>query len=302
ATRVAFSEGYRRSAGTPAPASSTQAAESPNESQLPKPDPHAAQPVDGRSRIVEQRAADDPRTPAATRNLGRPGVNVIDSPARRSGRHAGATTTAQAASGPASPRTFDQATPVPMAPNGSQSARAIDAANGLALTKASGADPATPPAEPNLEAASTMPGRPITIDLRGDGGIDGHLRLTVRGESVQAAIYSANPETVRRLGTDLNELQRSLADRGFSAAKVSVHQMAQAAPAAADSQPGRQDDTPHDRRANDGDGSRRGHDPAEGRGKRENRGDHEGHEWRGGHEVRDGREVREWRGARHQER
>src|SRR5437870_1521613 len=59
------------------------------------------------------------------------------------------------------------------------------------------------PADPT-GTASAFPaaGDRVTLQLGGENGLDGRLRVAVRGQSVRATIVSTDAETVRRLGND----------------------------------------------------------------------------------------------------
>ena len=87
----------------------------------------------------------------------------------------------------------------------------------------------------------------VVLDFAGEDGVEGRLRVALRGDRVHATIVSRDPGTARRLGNDLNELERALSSRGFTQSHLSVQQgRAESAPASP--QPSRHEDPrPQDR-------------------------------------------------------
>jgi hypothetical protein len=74
------------------------------------------------------------------------------------------------------------------------------------------------------------------MQFTGENGLEGRLRIAVRGDAVHASILSSHEGTLRTLGSDLGGLRRALADQGFSETKLAVHDLRTAAasePAAA---------------------------------------------------------------------
>lgn len=63
----------------------------------------------------------------------------------------------------------------------------------------------------------------VTLQFQGEAGLEGRLRISVRGDSVRASILSSHDGTLQRAGGELNALKRALADQGFTDAKLSVH-------------------------------------------------------------------------------
>ncbi|MCC6650884.1 MAG: flagellar hook-length control protein FliK, partial [Candidatus Eisenbacteria bacterium] len=62
----------------------------------------------------------------------------------------------------------------------------------------------------------------VTLQFRGEDGLEGRLRISVRGDSVRASILSSHDGTLQRAGSELASLKRALADQGFTDAKLSV--------------------------------------------------------------------------------
>jgi hypothetical protein len=62
----------------------------------------------------------------------------------------------------------------------------------------------------------------MTIRFAGEDGRSGRLRLSVRGQTLHATIVSSDDDAVRRWSGDLDALHRSLANQGFSDARVTV--------------------------------------------------------------------------------
>ncbi|MEZ4588861.1 MAG: hypothetical protein R2909_21010 [Gemmatimonadales bacterium] len=62
----------------------------------------------------------------------------------------------------------------------------------------------------------------VTVDLADDLGDIGRLRLSVHGPSLRATIVPATREVGGQLESGMRELTRTLAERGFSDARVTV--------------------------------------------------------------------------------
>ncbi|MFN8588912.1 MAG: hypothetical protein U0704_14045 [Candidatus Eisenbacteria bacterium] len=62
----------------------------------------------------------------------------------------------------------------------------------------------------------------VTLQFRGENGLEGRLRISVRGDSVRASILSSHDGTLQRAGGEVGALKRALAEQGFTDAKVSV--------------------------------------------------------------------------------
>ncbi len=77
-------------------------------------------------------------------------------------------------------------------------------------------------ADPRLEPMRRAADQ-VTLQFRGEDGLEGRLRISVRGDSVRASILSSHDGTLQRAGSELNALKRALADQGFADAKLSVH-------------------------------------------------------------------------------
>lgn len=87
-------------------------------------------------------------------------------------------------------------------------------------------------ASPASAAADTQPATPasgpaklqntVVLPFSDSQGAEGRIRLALRGDTVQATIFSAHPQMTQKLEAGLPELQRSLADHGFADAQVEV--------------------------------------------------------------------------------
>ena len=65
----------------------------------------------------------------------------------------------------------------------------------------------------------------VTLKFDGEDGLEGRLRITVRGDSVRASILSSHEGTLERLGGELGTLRRALSEQGFTTTRVAVHDM-----------------------------------------------------------------------------
>ena len=89
-----------------------------------------------------------------------------------------------------------------------------------------GAD-STPEQTNSPPGAGDRPSNHVTIHFAGERGLDGRLRVAVRGQSVQATIVSEDHAMADRLGRNIDELHHALRARGFSEANVSIHRAQQ---------------------------------------------------------------------------
>jgi hypothetical protein len=111
----------------------------------------------------------------------------------------------------------------------------------------------------------------VTLQFQGEGGLEGRVRITLRGEAVHASILSADEETLSRLGGEAGSLKRALGEQGFSNAKITVHDLRTTSAAPAPSQQGAakgEDDRRHgepQRRSGQGRDARQGGDSAKDR-------------------------------------
>ena len=100
---------------------------------------------------------------------------------------------------------------------------------GVRLSAAS-VDPAAGDARaaavPPEARTSARPGDQITLHFSGEDGLEGQLRVSVRGQNVRATILADDPVTAERFSRGLDGLQRALLDRGFSEARLNVQQTA----------------------------------------------------------------------------
>ena len=65
----------------------------------------------------------------------------------------------------------------------------------------------------------------VTLQFQGEGGLEGRLRIVVRGDAVHASILSSHDGTLERLGSEAGTLRRALSEQGFSQARISVHDL-----------------------------------------------------------------------------
>ncbi len=116
----------------------------------------------------------------------------------------------------------------PTAPTGTPAA---ESAAGLAATPSRSVDGrgpaavATPVAAPRLpESASrtTTPGGQVTVTFADEDGVEGRLRVSLRGGAVRATIVARDPAEAQELQSGLGELRSTLGERGFADARVAV--------------------------------------------------------------------------------
>lgn len=62
----------------------------------------------------------------------------------------------------------------------------------------------------------------VTLRFEGEGGLEGRLRIAVRGETLHASILSSHDGTLEKLGGELGGLRQALRDQGFADARISV--------------------------------------------------------------------------------
>lgn len=78
-----------------------------------------------------------------------------------------------------------------------------------------------------LEARTlARPGDQVTLQFSGEDGLEGQLRVAVRGQNVRATILADDPISAERFSRGLDGLQRALLERGFSEARLNVQQTA----------------------------------------------------------------------------
>jgi hypothetical protein len=102
-----------------------------------------------------------------------------------------------------------------------------------------------------------LPGTPnrstgtILVPFKDAQGLEGRIRLALRGTALLATILTPSRETVQRLGSEIGDLQRALTEHGFAGAQVTVRQTRVADPT--DLRPDSWED-PARHRENQGDG------------------------------------------------
>jgi hypothetical protein len=89
-----------------------------------------------------------------------------------------------------------------------------------------------------LEArTAARPGDQITLQFSGEDGLEGQLRVAVRGQNVRATILADDPVSAERFARGVDGLQRALLDRGFAEARVNVQQTARSEGSASGNSP-----------------------------------------------------------------
>jgi len=79
----------------------------------------------------------------------------------------------------------------------------------------------TPLEEPGFQA---KPEDRVTLRFTDDDGVEGRLRVAVRGQSVRATIVAGDPNAAERIGSGVSEIQRALNKQGFQEAQITVQQ------------------------------------------------------------------------------
>jgi hypothetical protein len=77
------------------------------------------------------------------------------------------------------------------------------------------APPGPPPALPR--------GDHVVIRFTGDHGLEGTVRVAVRGHTIHATILSADPAAAQRMSDQLGALRQSLESHGFPDARLAIH-------------------------------------------------------------------------------
>jgi len=104
-----------------------------------------------------------------------------------------------------------------------------------ALDPAAGATRAAAvPPEPH---APGRLGDQVTLQFSGEDGLEGQLRVAVRGQNVRATILADDPVSAERFSRGLDGLQRALVERGFADARLTVQQTARSENPAYGNQP-----------------------------------------------------------------
>jgi hypothetical protein len=65
----------------------------------------------------------------------------------------------------------------------------------------------------------------VTLQFTGEAGLEGRVRIAVRGDVVHASILSSHEATLERLGGEAGSLKRALGEQGFSQARITVHDL-----------------------------------------------------------------------------
>jgi hypothetical protein len=179
------------------------------------------------------RPADRAARAAPIRSTARPAPSVsVDRDSQRPATpRAGAAETEAASAAPTAARDGASVTPWPAVatPGAVQSGEPDVGSSALPDAPRAADAPAEPMPAPRAGAQAT-------IRIEGEHGLDGRLRVAVRGEQLRATIIAPDADVAKRMESDLGSLQQALRDRGFTQASVSVR--AAAADSAAPASPG----------------------------------------------------------------
>jgi hypothetical protein len=116
------------------------------------------------------------------------------------------------------------------------SAAASDLAHRVELeTPASGSGSEVVPRDLSdaLDAATAAPRRAldqVTLPFEGENGLEGRLRIALRGNALHATIVTPDAEAAARIEGAMGELHRALMERGFGEVKLAVQHAPAAAP------------------------------------------------------------------------
>jgi hypothetical protein len=131
---------------------------------------------------------------------------------RRAARDAGhGTPVAPGGGGPAPPPLFSYPATATARPEAGLAPERGPAAGGP------GVAPAEPPALPR--------GDHVVIRFTGDHGLEGTVRVAVRGHTIHATILSADPAAAQQMRDQLGLLRQSLESHGFPDARLAIHSL-----------------------------------------------------------------------------
>jgi hypothetical protein len=159
-----------------------------------------------------------PRAPSSAKPAieppGEPRASASGS--RRAGSRAGASSRSGEHSGTAAdrPPLDDRVDPTSTARTATSDARGTRAADGTSV--------ATRAAELDPPVAPRIGGDRVTLQFEGENGLEGRLRVAMRGETLHATLTTAHGETLRRFEAGIQDLQRTLNERGFGGARITV--------------------------------------------------------------------------------
>ncbi|MEO8199712.1 MAG: flagellar hook-length control protein FliK [Gemmatimonadota bacterium] len=120
-------------------------------------------------------------------------------------------------------------TPVVSQPvSGASPASRLSSSEAVAASASAGA------ADPAESPVLHRPTDQVTLQFSGEEGLEGSIRVAVRGGILHAAISAAEPAAAARLQESVGELRQALAERGFSDAQISVHRPVTATSAGAE--------------------------------------------------------------------
>ena len=108
----------------------------------------------------------------------------------------------------------DRVDPTSTARTATSDARGTRAADGTSV--------ATRAAELDPPVAPRIGGDRVTLQFEGENGLEGRLRVAMRGETLHATLTTAHGETLRRFEAGIQDLQRTLNERGFGGARITV--------------------------------------------------------------------------------
>lgn len=76
---------------------------------------------------------------------------------------------------------------------------------------------------PASPVVSRPPVTEVALQLQGELGVEGRLRVALRGDTLRVIIHATDPRAALQLGARMEELQRNLAVRGFSETRIEIH-------------------------------------------------------------------------------
>lgn len=79
----------------------------------------------------------------------------------------------------------------------------------------------SPVLDPRLEPMRRVADR-VTLRFEGEGGLEGRLRLAVRGETLHASLLSSHEGTLEQLGAEMGHLRQALREQGFADPRLSI--------------------------------------------------------------------------------
>ena len=75
--------------------------------------------------------------------------------------------------------------------------------------------------DPRLEPMRRVADR-VTLRFEGEAGLEGRLRLAVRGETLHASLLSSHEGTLEKMGAEMGSLRQALRDQGFADPRLTI--------------------------------------------------------------------------------